>query len=143
MSSFEPVLMVWDYYDGPRDGVAEYNGQPYYYKCIWDERADNHSNEFELCPIGSSFLKSATAHWEIFRAWELKFRTGQAPKSTHPDYRGNNLQYDRLDDELKASIKKLTKLPGSFTATFRALPNQDDLPKNVMRNLEANWIKSD
>jgi hypothetical protein len=30
-----------------------------------------------------------------------------------------------------------------FNADFRAIPNQDDLPKYVMRNLEARWTVID
>jgi len=141
VSKFEPVLMTWDYYDGPRTGVAEYNGHPHFYKCIWDAEIGNYSDNFELSPIGNALLQSAIAQWKIFRAWELQFHTGKVTNDTHPGHRGNNLEYDRLEDELKTGIEKLTNLPDIFTPTFRALPKPNHLPKYVMADLEVSWLQ--
>jgi hypothetical protein len=33
-----------EYYDGPRQGIANFNGQPHFYDCIFDERRDEYSN---------------------------------------------------------------------------------------------------
>lgn len=140
---FEPVLMVWDYYDGPRTGVAEYHGREHYFKCVWDQANNNYSNSFNLSPIETSFLKLAKRHWAIWREWEVRFHSGQAPQETHPGNRGMNPEYDDLEDQLEDIIKNLTRLPRMFNADFRAIPNQDDLPKYVMRNLEARWTVID
>ena len=137
--TFEPVLMIWDYYDGPRTGLAEYQGSPHYFNCPFDTDKGNYSEMFELSPVDESFLQSAQRQWKIFREWELKFHTGLAEHKTHPGYRGTDDEYDRLEDDLNSRIKKLIQLPNTFSSEFRALPNQDDLPKYVMRDLEANW----
>jgi len=139
--TFEPVLMIWDIYDGPRTGLAQYKGQPHYFNCLWDEPNDNHSEIFSLSPVDDSFIHSATVQWKIYREWEFKFHTGLVELATHPDNRGINLEYDRLKDELNSRLKKLVELPNNFIPEFRVLPNQDDLPDNVLRNLEASWRK--
>ena len=36
--AFERVYSVLDYYDGPRAGIANFQGEPHYFICGWDER---------------------------------------------------------------------------------------------------------
>ena len=138
-SVFEPVLMIWDIYDGVRTGLAEYDGRPHYFKCLWDEPNENYSERFELSPIDATFLNAATQQWKIYREWELKFHTGMVTLETHPGHRGTNQKYDELEDEVNLAIKKLVPLKDKFIPKFRALPNQDTLPTGVLRELEVKW----
>ena len=34
---FEEVFTVTEYYDGPRQGIANFTGKPHFYDCIFDE----------------------------------------------------------------------------------------------------------
>lgn len=140
--TFEPVLMIWDFYDSPRSGLAHYRGQPHYFKCLWDKGTDDYSDRFVLSPVDASFVKTTKKQWAIYRDWEIKFHTGLVLRETHPGYRGVNVEYDQLDDEIKSEIKNFNKLPDNFIPNFRPLPNQDDLPNGVLRELEASWKKS-
>ena len=140
--TFEPVLMVWDYYDGPRTGLAHLNGKPHYFKCLWSELDNNYSDKFELSPIDNSFLAIATSNWKHFRKWEVKFHSGLVTVETHPGNRGLNLDYDKRESELEEKIKTLTKIPDSYIPNFRPLPRKEKLPVGVMRDLEATWTKS-
>jgi len=36
----EEVHFVIDYWDGPREGVADYCGTPHYFRCVFDEKRD-------------------------------------------------------------------------------------------------------
>ena len=139
---FEPVLMIWDIYDGPRTGLAEYKGQPHYFDCLWHDPNDDYSEKFALSPVDESFLQSAKTQWKIYREWELKFHSGVVPLETHPGHRGVNAEYDRLEDDLKSRLKTLRKLPKMFVPRFRPLPDQDDFPVGVLKNLEAHWQDS-
>jgi hypothetical protein len=38
--AFERVHTVSDYFDGPREGLADYCGTPHRYKSVWDKAAD-------------------------------------------------------------------------------------------------------
>jgi len=40
MSGSEQVLTVGYYWDGPKTGVAKFNGEPHAYECIFDDRLD-------------------------------------------------------------------------------------------------------
>jgi hypothetical protein len=37
--TFEAVHAVWDYFDGPRTGLADYRGRPHYFVCKFDTAA--------------------------------------------------------------------------------------------------------
>ena len=37
----EPVYTVEDYYDGPREGVADFQGKSHVYKCQFSETDDD------------------------------------------------------------------------------------------------------
>ena len=108
-------------------------GEPYYFKCLWNEPNDHFSEGFSLSPIDSCFLQTATIQWKIYRDWEFKFHNGIVELESHPGKRGNNLEYDRLEDELKISLTKLIELPKIFYPKFRPLPNQDDLLSGIFK----------
>ena len=137
--TYEPVLMIWDFYDGARIGLAEHGDRPHYFKCLWDDQNNNYSERFELSPIGATFLNAATEQWKIYRKWELKFHTGIETLETHPGHRGTNQKYDELEEEVNWAIKKLVPLEDKFIPEFRALPNQDNLPTGILRELEVKW----
>lgn len=48
--------MVWDLYDGARSGLADLNGAPHYFSCIFN---DEYTDEFELSPVSESYLALA------------------------------------------------------------------------------------
>ena len=136
---FEPVLMIWDYYDGPRTGLTQFNGRPHYFKCLWDEFKNNYSENYELSPIDASFLNASSKNWEYYRKWELNFHNGLVSVETHPENRGLNLEYDKLEDYLKERVATIKSLPVTYTPEFRPLPKKEHLPVGVLRELEAYW----
>jgi hypothetical protein len=46
--AYERVHTVANYFDGPREGLADYQGSPHRYKNEWDEAADDWADPFEL-----------------------------------------------------------------------------------------------
>ena len=46
--AYERVHTVANYFDGPREGLADYQGSPHRYKSEWDEAADDWADPFEL-----------------------------------------------------------------------------------------------
>jgi len=131
--------MVWDLYDGVRAGVADLNGAPHYFASQFDVRADNYSEDFKLCPIESEFVQRAIRYWEIYRACEREFHNGKADLKTHPGHGGIDAQYDELKRWLNEQVTHLKALPLPYTARFRELPGQDDLPRGMLRELEVAW----
>jgi hypothetical protein len=68
---YEYVFTVTEYFDGPRKGIANYQGNPHFYECIFDEVKDDYSGVFQLTPLDSETLKLAMEDWEIWRRWNL------------------------------------------------------------------------
>lgn len=111
--TFERVHTVWEYYDGPRDGLADFRGQPHFYKCVSDEDNDDGSALYALVPIDEETLQLAKEQYAIWLAWDDRFRAGQVPLESHPGYGGKNARYD----ELEAIIKSRIPSPGTDAPT--------------------------
>lgn len=136
---FERVFTVWDYYDGPRSGIAAYLGQPHHYECEWNKTADDYADRFRLTPIDDDVLSLALEQWEIWRTWENAFHQGEVPQSTHPALPGQNERHEELKVMLNARISTSQAHRQKARGTFRALPGQAEKPKGVMRDLEVEW----
>jgi hypothetical protein len=48
---FETVYALWSWCDGPRDGVADFQGRPHVFASEWDDQADDFGDAFLLRPI--------------------------------------------------------------------------------------------
>jgi hypothetical protein len=136
--TYERVHTVWDYYDGPREGVADYGGSPHRYKSEWDEAADDWGDTFELTPVDAETFQLEIERWHIWRAWERAFHSGQATQESHPGYGGKNARYDELGKLIESRMVLLKSLDVRPTANFRAHPGQE-LPGHMMRELEVEW----
>lgn len=135
--AFERIYTVWDYYDGPRSGIATYLGQPHHYDCEWDEVADDYANRFLLTPIDDEALALALEQWKIWREWEHRFHRGEVSQSTHPALPGQHSRYEELGVTLKAYIAASSGSRIRARAIFRAQSSQT--PPGVMRELEVEW----
>jgi len=135
---FEKVHTIRDLYDGVRSGTADFDGAAHYFSSLYDEDGDR-SDRFRLYPLSAAFMKCELRHWAIYRAWESKFHRGYAPLSTHPGHGSIDADYDELGRWLDEQIKLLDPIPHVYTATFRALPGQDELPAGILRELEVAW----
>lgn len=59
LNPMEKVHSVWDFYDGPRTGIADYNGSPHYFACTWDVVSDDYGESYSLSPIDAETLALA------------------------------------------------------------------------------------
>jgi len=68
---YERVYTVNDYWDRPRAGFADVDGQPHAYRSIWREDLDDWDpdNRFLLQPVSSELLALAREAWEIWLRW--------------------------------------------------------------------------
>jgi hypothetical protein len=71
---YERVYTVWDLHDGVRTGITDLNGAPHYFSSLFDETADEYSENFKLYPVGPEFMQCAMRYSDIYRAWESKFQ---------------------------------------------------------------------
>ncbi len=136
---FEPVHTVWDYYDGPRTGLADYRGRPHHFVCNFDADADDYSDVFTLSPVDDETFVLALKAWAIWREWETAFHAGAVTEDSHPGFKGNNLTYDAYRAELQERLAHTSSFQFPLRATFRAIPGNEPMPKGMMRPLEVSW----
>jgi hypothetical protein len=63
MTGFEEVFTVTDYYDGPRQGIANFCGQPHFYDCIFSEAKQDFTNLYRLTPVAPDLFRLAMEDW--------------------------------------------------------------------------------
>ncbi len=96
VSGYETVFIVTDYYDGPRKGLANYQGNPHFYECVFDEGQDEYSDQYRLTPIDDETFKLAMEDWEIWRRWKIAFHAGKADINSHPALPEDRLRHEEL-----------------------------------------------
>ena len=80
---FEEVFTVTDYYDGPRQGIANYCGSAHIYDCVVSEEKQNYSSLYRLTPVTDQVFQLALEDWAIWQRWERAFKAGQTSEKTH------------------------------------------------------------
>ena len=139
--AFEHVHTVWDYYDGPRSGIAVFSGQPHHYSCDWDEDRDNYAETFTLTPINQETLALAIEQWRIWCEWEDSFLRGKASPSSHPGLPGTNAHYAQLEAALQTRISHLSVKQCRARATFRPVPSHGSELLGRLNPLEVEWTR--
>jgi hypothetical protein len=138
--AFDRVYMVWDIYDGVRSGIASYRGAPHYFDCALDRDNGGYADAYELWPIDRELLALAMKQWQLYRAWEQRFQSGEVPVETHPGYRGQNDRYDELQDLIDQELKALGASARRAFARFQACEDQPRLPAGCIREVEVEWM---
>src|SRR5215212_8422745 len=100
---FETVHTVSDFYDGPRGGIADYNGQPHIYKALCYHGAD--AEIFWLQPIDDETFRLAMESWAIWCRWELAFHRSETTQETHPALPRDRGRHNELEALLEAKLQ--------------------------------------
>jgi len=127
-SEYEVVHTVTDYWDGPRVGIANFNGKPHYYKCIFDELSDDWSSVFLLHPIAEEIFQLCLEDWSIWKRWIAAFEAGQASDATHPALPEDRVRHEELSAVLalymKPDAEKDFRVEGKFEIVERRVENR-------------------
>ena len=136
-SSSETVHTVTDYWDGPRQGIANFQGSPHFYDCIFDSVKDDYSDLYRLTPLDESIFRLAMEAWGIWKRWEFAFHSGKATIETHPALPEDVARHNELEQIL---AKELQSSPDAIVrhGTFFGLKDTK-LPKGVIRPLQVQW----
>lgn len=109
-----------DYYDGPRKGIADFEGRPHLYESEWDDLADEYAFTFKLSPVEPRLFELALESWSIWRRWETAFYRGRTTVKTHPalpEERTRSVELKRiLDGELRIDEGQCVRAEGDFKA---------------------------
>jgi len=100
MPDTERVYTIFNYYDGPREGIADFRGKPHVYKCQFSEADDNWTDIYWLMELDPALFALAREEYEIFLKWRAEFDRGNAKLDSGPA-----LPLDRARfAELKAAV---------------------------------------
>jgi len=136
----EEVFTVTDYYDGPRKGIANYQGRPHLYDCIFDEAEDDYLSLFRLTPVAEDVFQLAMEDWQIWRRWTSAFYAGRVKLDSHPalpeDRARHNELKSILDGALVTDEGKFVVRQGSFEVI-----GHPELPKGDLRPLQVKWTE--
>ncbi|VUD69427.1 hypothetical protein TDB9533_04796 [Thalassocella blandensis] len=113
----ERVYVESDWYDGPRSGIADFNGIPHRFISNFDD-ATGYIETFNLFPILSEELELEIEQWIIFVEWNKKYEAGQTDTKTHPGRGGLSQRWDEIEDELKLQRETIPEDSFLAKATF-------------------------
>lgn len=130
--TFEPVYTMTDWYDGPRRGVASFNGRPYLYESCWSNIESDEDDMFLLSPISDRLFAAVIEDWEIWRRWEVAYKSGSTTIETHPALPNDRERHVELATILKAQLGLDEHDRVAAKAIFRY--NSDKEP-----SVEAEW----
>jgi len=105
IEKFEPIY-YYEWYDGPKMGVADFNGNPYYFESEWNHLNDSKIIEiFRLSPVNEELLELSKESWSIWKRWENAFKKKQIEKSTHPYLPEDKIKGEKINEKLKKQLK--------------------------------------
>jgi len=93
---FEVVHTCTDWWDGPRKGIADFEGHPHLFVSEWDYSKDGIPDTFLLAPVSDETFRLALEDWGIWRRWETAFAQGETGKDTHPALPQDKARHEKL-----------------------------------------------
>ena len=118
---FERVYTMTDYYDGPRGGIADFEGHPHAYASLFNEDIGNFDETFLLMPIDEELFRLALEDWAIWLRWEDAYHAGKTPLDTHPALSEERARHEELKrligDRLTPTAHASRKAKGEFRTT--------------------------
>jgi hypothetical protein len=117
------VYFVIDYWDGPREGVANYCGAPHYFRAVFDEQRDEWADVFLLIPLDQDTYRLLLESKEIWQRWQDAYETGATTLDSHPALPEDADRSKELDEiiEPKMNFDPMTaiRVKGSFEGADR------------------------
>ncbi|HEX4381477.1 MAG TPA: hypothetical protein VH083_00950 [Myxococcales bacterium] len=101
----ERVYTVTDYYDGPRRGVADVDGQPHTYSRVFDGAADDWTEVFVLRPVDAETLELMLAEWARWLRWRAAFDRGEVGIDTHPVLPAERAEHELRSAEIRRRLE--------------------------------------
>jgi len=138
---FEIVYTVTDWYDGPREGTANYRGAPHHYRsvCFDADGWDADEDRFQLTPITEADLALALEDWAIWRRWEDAFNDGLVSQDSHPALPTDRQRHDELSALLAVRLRTNTDISVAAHGEFRPHPVAPGVPFGRPCPLAVRW----
>ncbi|MDQ3366294.1 MAG: hypothetical protein M3680_12790 [Myxococcota bacterium] len=135
--AFERVYTMTDYYDGPRRGIASFDGRPHAYASVFDHVKDGDAEIYELRAVDEDTFARALEDWAIWLRWDDAFHAGLTTIETHPALPADRARHDALAPVLAASLAALPGPVVQASGVFR--PSAGHTHGGGGRWLEVQW----
>ncbi|WP_345059414.1 hypothetical protein [Hymenobacter glaciei] len=77
-------MYTFDWYDGPRSGVADCNGRPYFFESQWADIGSSGKDWYMLSPIPAEVFVQETEYWNLWKRYEAGHAAGMIGAEHHP-----------------------------------------------------------
>lgn len=143
--ALQRVHTVLDNYDGPRSGVADYEGRPHFYRALFSEARDDWDADlFELSPLSPEAFVLAMEDWAIWTRFQAALQQGLISMPLDPEDWGALPEEQerhrqimlRLESELVIDPTKRIIARGEFRARE---PQSSGHPPGAIRPLDVHW----
>jgi hypothetical protein len=143
---FERVYTVTDYWDGPREGVADFGGVPHLYRSVWRRGADDWDNDrYFLSPLTPDQASLLREDWAIWQRFANHYRGRVVPAGQSFDQWGALPEDLSRRRELRRLLAPILALHHSrcfiARAEFRPLGPPPG-PGPIVPTLEVCWTES-
>jgi uncharacterized RDD family membrane protein YckC len=125
-----------DFHDGPRSGIADFEGRPHFYESEWDDAENKYASTFRLSPVTPEVLAFALEDWDIWRRWWTAFEEGRTDQETHPALPEDRLRHVELEGLLR---DRLRIDPASCIRTYGQFRTVESWDGNGLAPLEVRW----
>jgi hypothetical protein len=137
-SEYEEVFTETDYYDGPRQGIANYRGEPHFYDCCFSDEKQDYINRYQLTPVSNEVFQLALEDWAIWKRWERAFKSGNTTQETHPALPEDRTRHQEIESFLAVHLRTDLEQAIVRSATFLILKAQEQ-EAGTRTNLLVKW----
>jgi len=100
----ERVHAVFDYFDGPRSGVADFHGLPHAFAGKFDDDLQDWSEFYHLKPLTEEQFRLVMTDWQIWTRWLAANKAGDAGLDTHPALPSDKALHDQIAPAVEAAL---------------------------------------
>lgn len=120
------IVHAYDWYSGPRRGVADYRGRPHAFDSEWRDFGElDVEDTFLLTPVEPSTLDLVLEGWAIWRRWETALGKGETPPETHPALPEDRERHEELQRMLEGRLDVDPSRAVRLLAEFRTRHDPD------------------
>lgn len=120
-NQFELVYTVQDYWDGPRQGIADFQGVPHIYERQFDKIEDDWSDTFLLAPIDEKSFNLAMDAWAIWKRHLKAVERKEVLLSTHSVLPEDKERYEQIKPAIDALLELIPVNAIRAKAEFRTI----------------------
>ena len=114
------TLVFWD---GPRSGIADFQGTPHHFECELDATGNEYAETYVMTQAADELVVLAREHETIREDWWRAYQSGEASAQSNPQRLGQNPRLAELEKLIEARIAAAPAPSFRVRGAFHAFPN--------------------